>query len=165
MPGQPDSASGYPTAAQLPPYRQPAAPMEFPPQTLAAYGPEPNRTYAELTPTPRTTGQLIGATFRLFGKRLGPLLALAAIVSAVPSIFIGILEAILSALSGINPLAGTPSPLDTFQQALNGTNATPANQRHAIRARRCYLTALTRRDRAHPGRWSVEPGCADHRRA
>lgn len=121
---QPIPAPGYPAAGQLPPYRQPAAPMEFPEQTLAAYGPEPNRAYAELTPTPRTTGQLIAATFRLFGKRLGPLLALAAIVSSVPSIFIGILEAILSALSGINPLAGAPSPMDTFQQALNGTSAT-----------------------------------------
>jgi len=115
---------GYPAAPVPQPFARPLGPTPFPPQTLAAFGPEPNRTHAELTPKPRTAGQLIGATFRLFGKRLGGLLALALLVATLPSLVIGLLDALVAALSGVNPLAGAPIPLNTLQQIMNGQAAT-----------------------------------------
>ncbi len=115
---------GYPASPVAPPFARSLGPTPFPPQTLAAFGPEPNRTHAELTPKPRTAGQLIGATFRLFGKRLGGLLALALLVATLPSLLIGLLDALVAALSGVNPLAGAPIPLNTLQQIMNGQAAT-----------------------------------------
>ena len=118
----------YPSYAPYAPYppRQ-MAPVPFPPPVVEAYGPSPNRTHAGLTPAPRAAGQLIGSTFHLFGKRLGPLLALALVVAALPSAAIALLDALVSALSGVNPLAGAPNPLDTLQQMVNGqTPATTA---------------------------------------
>ncbi len=122
---------GAPTRpAHAPPQMiRPMGPVPFPPQTLEAYGPEPNHTRLELTPIPRTAGQLMGAAFRLFGKRLAPLLALALLVATLPSMALAALDALASALSGVNPLAGAPNPLLGLQQALNGqtptTSATP----------------------------------------
>ncbi|HEU5343623.1 MAG TPA: hypothetical protein VFU60_04710 [Ktedonobacterales bacterium] len=118
----------YPSYAPYAPYppRQ-MAPVPFPPPVVEAYGPSPNRTHAGLTPAPRAAGQLIGSTFHLFGKRLGPLLALALVVAALPSAAIALLDSLVSALSGVNPLAGAPNPLDTLQQMVNGqTPATTA---------------------------------------
>ena len=115
---------GYPAAPFPPPFARPLGPAPFPPQTIAAFGPEPNRTHAELTPEPRTAGQLIGSTFRLFGKRLGGLLALALLVATLPTLLIGLLDALVAALSGVNPLAGAPLPLNTLQQIMNGQAAT-----------------------------------------
>ncbi|HEY7848551.1 MAG TPA: hypothetical protein VIC27_00740 [Ktedonobacterales bacterium] len=113
---------GYPPTP--PQMARPLGPTPFPPQALAAFGPEPNRTYAELTPVPRKAGQLIGATFRLFGKRLGALLALALLVATLPAAVIALLNALATALSGVNPLAGAPNPLNNLQQILNGQAAT-----------------------------------------
>lgn len=106
-----------PMAQQLP--RQ-IGPTPFPPSALEAYGPEPNQTYAELTPVPRTASQLIGSAFRLFGKRFGALVALALVIATLPTAAVAALEAVVSALSGVNPLAGAPNPLDTLQQVMNG---------------------------------------------
>lgn len=115
---------GFPLASTIPPVVQAPGPMPFPPQALEAYGPDPNRAHAELTPVPRTAGQLISSAFRLFGKRLGPLLALALVVATLPSLLTAALDAIASALSGVNPLAGASNPLDTFQQILKGQTVT-----------------------------------------
>ena len=110
----------------------PMSPVPFPPQMLDAYGPEPNRTHLALTPAPRTAGQLIGAAFRLFGKRFAPLLTLALLVATLPSIALAGLDALASALSGVNPLLGAPDPLIGLQQALNGqTPATPTSSASA----------------------------------
>lgn len=121
--GQPFSAPGYAGySPPRPPFAPPAPPLPpagFPQQTLDAYGPDPNRVFAELTPTPRTANQLIGSAFRLFGKRLGSLLALTAVVAVLPSVIAGLLDAVVAVLSGDNPLTGAPNPIDTFQQALN----------------------------------------------
>ena len=126
-PGVPYGAPrpGYPAMAPLTPqYTRPLGPALFPPQVIEAYGPEPNRTHAELTPAPRTAGQLIGSAFRLFGKRLSALLALALLVATLPSIITALLDAIVTALGGVNPLAGAPNPLDALQQVANGQSAT-----------------------------------------
>lgn len=113
---------GYPPLP--PPFARPATPVPFPPPIVEAYGPDPNRTRAELTPTPRRSGQLIGATFRRYGKRLGALLALALMVATLPSAVIALLDAVVSQVSGVNPLAGAPNPINTFLQVANGQ--TPA---------------------------------------
>jgi hypothetical protein len=140
---------GYPPAPNQPyrPYppfpaqmARPAAPVPFPPPVIEAYGPEPNRTRAELTPTPRRSGQLIGATFRQYGKRLGALLALALLVAALPSVVIALLDALVSQLSGVNPLAGAPNPINTFLQVANGQ--TPATTTPATTAATPQDTAI-----------------------
>lgn len=126
-PGVPYGAPlpGYPPVAPLTPqYARPLGPALFPPQVIEAYGPDPNRSHAELTPKPRTAGQLIGAAFRLFGKRLSALLALALLVATLPSLIVALLDALVTALSGVNPLAGAPNPLDALQQVANGQTVT-----------------------------------------
>ncbi|MDE3228500.1 MAG: hypothetical protein KGO05_01365 [Chloroflexota bacterium] len=121
---QPLGAPGYTGYAPSP--FAPAPPAAFPQQAIDAYGSDPNRAHAGLTPQPRTAGQLIGAAFRLFGRRLGPLLALAAVVSVAPAVIVGLLNAYIAALSGDNPLAGAPNPVDIFMQALNNPSAATA---------------------------------------
>jgi len=127
--------AGYPPAPNRayppfpPQFARPAAPVPFPQSVIEAYGPDPNGARAELTPTPRRAGQLIGATFRLFGKRLGALLALALVVAALPSVAIALLDALVSQLSGVNPLAGAPNPINELLQVANGQSpatTTPA---------------------------------------
>lgn len=103
-----------PTAAR------PAVPVPFPQQTLEAYGAQPNKRHPELTPLPRNAGQLIGSAFRLFGKWLGPLLALALLVGALPMSLLALADAILTKLSGSDPLAPVPNPWNTLQDVLNG---------------------------------------------
>ena len=125
-PGQPGQPYGQPYApygAARAPRPGPAAPTPFPPQVIEAYGPQPNRAHAELTPVPRTTRQLIGAAFRLAGKRVGALLVLTLLVATLPMAGIAILDAIASALDGVNPLAGAQNPLDTIQQMASGQGA------------------------------------------
>ncbi|HZC06386.1 MAG TPA: hypothetical protein VE338_12185 [Ktedonobacterales bacterium] len=120
QPGTPFGAPARSDFPMAPQFARPAGSVPFPAQTLEAYGAEPNRTHAGLTPVPRTASQLIGATFRLFGKRLAPLIMLALLVAALPSMALALLDAILSALSGVNPLAGAPNPINSLQQAVNG---------------------------------------------
>lgn len=120
-PSEPPPLMRQPLPQQLQP---PTGPAPFPPQALEAYGPDPNRTHAELTPAPRTAGQLIGSAFRLYGKRLGALVSLALLVVTLPTMAIAALEAVVSALSGVNPLAGAPNPLDMLQQVANGQTPT-----------------------------------------
>lgn len=103
---------------------RPTGPVPFPPQTLEAYGPEPNHTHLELTPVPRTAGELVGAAFRLFGKHLAQLVILALLVATLPSMALAALDALASALSGVNPLAGAPNPLIGLQQAMSGQTPT-----------------------------------------
>lgn len=105
-------------------YALPPAPMPFPQATLDAYGPDANTTHAELTPTPRTASQLIGNAFRLYSKRFGALFTLALVVATLPMLLIALANALLTWLGGDNPLAGAPSPLPMFQQALNGQTPT-----------------------------------------
>jgi len=121
-----EARPAYPMAPTIPPVMPTAEPTPFPPQTMETYGADPNATHAEVTPVPRSAGQLIGSAFRLFSKRLAPLLTLALLVATLPSALTGLLDAIASALSGVNPLAGAPNPLPDFQQALNGQTATVA---------------------------------------
>ncbi len=128
-PGQPDvpyGIFGSPTAPAPPQFVRSLGPALFPPQVIAAYGPEPNQTHAGLTPVPRTAGQLIGSAFRLLGKRFGALLTLALLVATLPMAVAALLNAIVAALSGINPLAAGPNPLQMIQQAASGQTPSAA---------------------------------------
>ncbi|HEX8982172.1 MAG TPA: hypothetical protein VF792_05335 [Ktedonobacterales bacterium] len=116
QPRYPGSVSGM--------YALPPAPIPFPQATLDAYGPDANTTHAELTPTPRTAGQLIGNAFRLYGKRFGALFTLTLLVATLPMMLTALANALLMWLGGDNPLAGTPSLLPMLQQALNGQTPT-----------------------------------------
>ncbi len=119
-PPQPRYPRSVPGMLPLPP-----APIPFPQATLDAYGPDANTTRAELTPTPRTAGQLISNAFRLYGKRFSALFTLTLVVATLPMMFLALANALLMWLGGDNPLAGTPSLLPMLQQALNGQ--TPTN--------------------------------------
>jgi hypothetical protein len=114
----------HPFPVMAPPASAPPAP--FPERVTAAYGPRPNQRHATLTPTPRTAGQLISATFRLVARRFGLFALLALLIVFLPNLALGALSVATSALSGQDPFAAAPNPLTQLQQALNGqTPATP----------------------------------------
>lgn len=117
-------AGGRPAGPFYPPQPltpvTPPGPTPFPAAVLEAYGPTPNRTHAELTPAPRSAGQLIGGAFRLYGRRFGALAGLALVVAVIPAILVGALNVVVSALSGENPLAGVPNPLAGLGQLTSG---------------------------------------------
>jgi hypothetical protein len=105
----------------------PPGPEPFPPEVIQAYGPEPNRRRATLTPQPRGAGQLIGATFRLATRRFGPLFALAVVAAFLPNLALGALSVAISLLSGENPFVAAPNPFANLQQALSGQTPAPAS--------------------------------------
>lgn len=116
-----------PPPSAFPPPSPEAAP--FPPQVAQAYGPEPNRRSATLTPQPRGAGQLISATFRLAARRFGPLFALSILAAFLPNLALGGLSVAISLLRGENPFAVTPDFFAQLQQVMNGqtsTTTTPA---------------------------------------
>ena len=120
FPAPPPGVYVYPGAQ---PWPAPPRATPFPPQVMGAYGPEPERRYATLSPTPRRAGQLAGATFRLVALRFGPLLALAALVVLLPYVALGGLAIAVSVISGQNPWAGEPNPLTPLAAA--SAQATP----------------------------------------
>ncbi len=117
----PPAPGAFPYPLYPPP---PPGPAPFPPEVIQAYGPEPNRRHATLTPRPRGAGQLIDATFRLAARRFGPIFALAIIVAFLPNLALGALTVAISQLSGENPFAAAPNPLTQFQQAASGQTPT-----------------------------------------
>lgn len=120
FPAPPPGVYPYPTFQPRPAPR--ATP--FPPQVTEAYGPEPERRYATLTPTPRRAGQLARATFRLVAQRFGPLLALTALVALLPNIALGGLSIAIAIISGQNPWAAEPNPL-ILQDTTSAQTVTP----------------------------------------
>ncbi|HEU0028651.1 MAG TPA: hypothetical protein VFQ25_16205 [Ktedonobacterales bacterium] len=117
-PGAFPPPGAYPYPLYPPP--PPPGPEPFPPPVAQAYGPEPNRRYATLTPQPRGAARLIGATFRLAGRRFGPLFALALVVALLPNLALGGLTVAISLLSGEDPFVVTPNPLGAIWQAASG---------------------------------------------
>ncbi len=120
QPLAPPATPAATTTPATPQWQRPSGPMPFPPQIIAAYGADPHHAHAGLTPIPRTAGQLISSAFRLFGKHIGALLALALLVATAPAMAIALLNATVSALTGVNPLAPALNPLGMLQQAANG---------------------------------------------
>jgi hypothetical protein len=74
------------------------------------YGPSPNSQQGELTPYPRTFGELLGAIFQLYGKHLRKWLAVGFWVILLPGILLALAQAGVEALLGINPFDTTPLP-------------------------------------------------------
>ncbi len=123
FPQAPPGAFPYPLYPPLPP-----GPAPFPAHVTQAYGAEPNRRYATLTPQPRGAGRLIGDTFRLAARRFGPLFRLALLAAFLPNLALGALAVAIAQLSGENPFAVTPNPFSGLLQPSNGQTptATPA---------------------------------------
>ena len=96
----------YPPAPPPPPH-----PIPFPSQVIQAYGPEPQRRYATLSPTPRSAWRLARATYALAVRHLWPLLALSLLVAVGPNVALGLLSVAVALISGQNPWAATPNPL------------------------------------------------------
>ncbi len=110
----PPAASGYPPQGYppqgYPPTGYPPAPPPgypgmgrpgFPPpqgryMPYPAINNNPNRLTGELTPYPRRFGEVLGATFQLFGKYLPTWLALGLIVGVIPGMLAGALHLVVA---------------------------------------------------------------------
>ncbi len=92
-------------------YPTPAAP---PPGYAPYFAPNPNALRPELTPIPRTFGQLLGAVFQLYFKHWTKWLALALCVGIWPGLLVGTALVVGLALLGLDPSSGyltlVPSP-------------------------------------------------------
>jgi hypothetical protein len=117
-PGAFPAAGASPYPFYLPP--PPPGPEPFPPPVAQAYGPEPSRHYATLTPQPRGAARLTGATFQLAGRRFGPLFALAVLAALLPNLALGGLTVAISLISGDNPFAVTPNPFEAIWREASG---------------------------------------------
>ncbi|HEX9038975.1 MAG TPA: hypothetical protein VF808_18480 [Ktedonobacterales bacterium] len=126
FPAPPPGAYPYP-AYQPPP--EPRA-LPFPPQVAQAYGPQPERRYATLTPAPRAARQLIGATFQLVRQRFGPLLSAAVLFALLPNLILGALAVVVTVTSGQSPWAPASNPLTA--QAPSATQPAPSDMAQAL---------------------------------
>lgn len=92
-------------------YPSPAAP---PPVYAPYFAPNPNALQPELTPIPRTFGQLLGAVFQLYFKHWTKWLALGLCVGIWPGLLVGTALVVGLALLGLDPYGGylslIPSP-------------------------------------------------------
>ncbi|HZC76648.1 MAG TPA: hypothetical protein VE258_02805, partial [Ktedonobacterales bacterium] len=92
-------------------YPSPAAP---PPGYAPYFAPNPNLMQPELTPIPRTFGQLLGAVFQLYFKHWKQWLLLALCVGIWPGLLVGTAVVVGIALVGLDPSSGyltlVPSP-------------------------------------------------------
>ena len=112
--------------------------IPVPPDIASAYGPQPNRGRADLTPYPRRFGQLIGAIVRLYGRHLGAWLILACIVAFLPNLVMNGLQVALDAQRGIDPLAGH----DVLSDLLNPSAGTSPTSGAAEPSLYTLLTTL-----------------------
>ena len=112
--------------------------IPVPPEVASAYGPQPNRGRAELTPYPRSFGELVGVVFRLYGKHLGVWLALAFVVVLLPAVVMGGLAVAIDMLRGVDPLAGR----DALGQLLGGADGAASASPAALPAYYELLTSL-----------------------
>lgn len=94
--------------------------IPVPAEVASAYGPQPNRDRAELTPYPRSFGQLLGAILRLYGKHIGIWLALSFVVALLPDLITSGFQLALDAQHGLDPLAGR----DVLGEFLNASGTT-----------------------------------------
>jgi len=84
-------------------YPSPAAP---PPGYAPYFAPNPNALQPELTPIPRTFGQLLSAVFQLYFKHWTKWLALALCVGIWPGLLVGTALVVGLALLGLDPSGG-----------------------------------------------------------
>jgi len=84
-------------------YPTPAAP---PPGYAPYFAPNPNALQPELTPIPRTFGQLLSAVFQLYFKHWTKWLALALCVGIWPGLLVGTALVVGLALLGLDPSGG-----------------------------------------------------------
>ena len=94
---------GYPGFG--PPPGAPLPPPGFPP--FMGYAPNPNAGRGELTPAPRSFGQVLEAIFRLYGKQFRGLLLLSLAAVAIPYVLLGCIEVAFLVAEGQNPLVGS----------------------------------------------------------
>jgi hypothetical protein len=94
---------------QLPPFAPPGyypSPGAPPPGFAPHFAPNPNALQPELTPIPRTFGQLLSAVFQLYFKHWRTWLALALCVGIWPGLLAGTALVIGLALVGLDPSGG-----------------------------------------------------------
>ena len=125
--------------------------IAVPPEVASAYGPQPNRGRAELTPYPRSFGQLLGAIIRLYAKHLGAWLVLAFVVALVPHLVINALQLALDAQRGIDPLAGR----DVLGEFLNTSGRTTSTPNGAEPPLHTLLTSLISMFELVLGAWTL----------
>jgi len=122
----PTGAAGYPPPTPYPPTTgyppMGYAPMGYPPPAAprVMYGQSPNVQQGELTPYPRTFGELLGAIFQLYGKHFRKWLALGILVAIIPAFLGGVLQVAIYLAIGFNPWGSNadlfpPSTLQTTQ--------------------------------------------------
>src|SRR5260221_1217259 len=110
--------AGFAPLHSLPPTFPPPQPTPFappgsyptptaPPPGYAPYfAPNPNALRPELTPIPRTFGQLLGAVFQLYFKHWTKWLTLALCVGIWPGLLVGTALVVGLALVGLDPSGG-----------------------------------------------------------
>ena len=124
----PPPAYGPPPGGYPPPPGYGYAPP-VPPRAMY-YGPSPNSQQGELTPYPRTFGELLGAIFQLYGKHFRKWLTLGFWVILLPGILIGLAQAAVEMLLGVNTSA-TSIP-QTFPIGSNCLPVLPATLTHDL---------------------------------
>lgn len=118
----------YPSAPGFPP-PYPPPPGAYPPDYGYApaaaprvmYAPSPNAQQGELTPYPRSFGELLSAIFQLYGKHFRKWLALGFWVILLPGLLIASAEVGVQMLLGVNPFVASP----TAQAITIGSNCLP----------------------------------------
>ena len=101
LPGYSPPIFGVPPAGSYPSppgYGYPPAPWPRP-----MYGPSANASGGEMTPVPRTFGEILSAVFQLYGKHFRKWLALGIFVAVVPAFLAGVLQVALYLAIGLNP--------------------------------------------------------------
>lgn len=142
----PSGLPAYPPPVYPPPYMSPpaySAPVggyppsagySYPPSPYprsAYFGRSPNAQQGELTPYPRTFGELLSAVFQLYGKHIRKWLALGFWVILLPGILIALAQVGAEMLLGINPFGATPIP-QTIPIGANCLPILPASAVHYL---------------------------------
>ncbi len=113
MPPTPPT-QGYPP---YPPYAQ-YPPSGYPGPVFVSVGMHsPNTGHGRLTQVPRTFGELLGATFTLFGRHLGSWLSLAIVTALVPAILAGMVRMTATRLLGLDRLVDGQAVFDPSAQS------------------------------------------------
>lgn len=108
-PGYMPPPPGY--GAFPPPFPPPPPPGYYNP----SYGRSGGVGNGELAPLPRTFGELLGAIFTLYGRRLWKLLLVALLPAGIAAVLSGVVVVIFYQMIGLDPFSGTLALVSSTQ--------------------------------------------------